>query len=98
MSTTPPTPSAAAVRAAEVLSLAKLINPASEEANPLWKQQAAAIIDAEIRPLLEALELVRRDFGTHGKSVANYSDGEYTQDYTTRSEVVNAALRHAKGG
>jgi hypothetical protein len=39
-----------------------------------------------------ALREVLSDFRKHGTSVSNYSDGEYTQDYTTRKERIEAAL------
>jgi hypothetical protein len=42
--------------------------------------------------LRAALETVQRDFEKHGKCVSNYSDGEYTENYTTRAEMVRAAL------
>lgn len=43
-----------------------------------------------------ALRTIQADFSKHGESRANHSDGEYTQDYTTRAEMVKAAL--AAGG
>lgn len=40
----------------------------------------------------KALREVLKDYERFGSSEANISDGEYTQDYTTRSERVKWAL------
>ena len=39
-----------------------------------------------------ALGEILADFNKNNHSVGNYSDGEYTQDYTTRKERVEKAL------
>ena len=48
---------------------------------------------ARLSKALRALSVISQDFSKHGKSVANYSDGEYTQDYTTRKELIDAAIK-----
>lgn len=45
--------------------------------------------NAELR---YALEVIKDDFRKRNISQGNYSDGEYTQDYTTRLELVVRAL------
>jgi hypothetical protein len=54
-----------------------------------------ALYDAECEKtakMREALGEVLSDFQKHGVSQSNYSDGEYTQDYTTRKERIEKAL------
>ncbi len=48
---------------------------------------------AEVVALRGALTTILADFKRHGQSVANHSDGEYSQDYTTRLQLVEAVLR-----
>lgn len=42
--------------------------------------------------MAEALKRIQTDFNTTGQSTSNYSDGEYTQDYTTRRELIEKSL------
>lgn len=54
-----------------------------------------ALEDAQKRigELETVIRKIYADFKTTGQSVANYSDGEYTQDYMTRRDLVEKALK-----
>lgn len=56
-------------------------------------RQAAIAAEKRLVPAKEALLEILADFSKNGESHANYSDGEYTQDYTTRKERLQNALR-----
>jgi hypothetical protein len=45
------------------------------------------VLDQAMKAFWEA----KHDYAKHGTSEANYSDGEYTQDYATRAKRVDAA-------
>lgn len=85
MSTTPPTPSAAAVRAAQQ------IVPNGTEGTitaALAVMPVAALIDAEIRPLLEALEELVDDVTHH-----DHCPHDWSEQVCVRK--ARAALRRA---
>lgn len=55
-------------------------------------QQKLSSAEKMVCEMREALNRIFWDFKTSGKSTGNYSDGEYTQDYTTRKELIEKAL------
>lgn len=98
MSTTPPTPSAAAVRLAEQLLPTPFGPPEHLERIAENRKRAvatyAALIDVEIRPLLEALEesLMRIDNVWNNTLVT----GEARRHIVSRElDALRAALRRA---
>lgn len=48
----------------------------------------------ESSKLRTALQTIQNDFEKHNQSIGNYSDGEFTQDYTTRAAMVFNALEN----
>lgn len=55
-------------------------------------REAAIASERRLSPLRQALLEILHDYEKHGQSDSNYSDGEFTQDYTTRLERVKSAL------
>jgi hypothetical protein len=60
-------------------------------------QEANARLISAAPELLKVLKTIEDDFKKYGCCRANMSDGEFTQDYTTRRELVEAAIAKAEG-
>lgn len=79
---------------AEIMRLEVELNEARDSFHELSQRSRELAIqrNAQVFRMEKALREVLKDFNRDGISYGRYSDGEFTQDYTTRKERVTEAL------